>query len=178
MLTAGGSDHSPILFLGKPKSPSLPRPFRFHSMLLRDKSCEEIILNRWAKPYRVNGNNIDRTLYLLGKDLTRWNKLSLRKVDEVIAETRLQIERLRNKDSNLVSVETEIKLNKKLNEYLCREEELWKQKSKELWLKEGDKNTKFFHSSTINRRKNNCIDKLKSNSGYWMDSREEIGDFV
>lgn len=143
MLTASGSDHSPILFLGKPKSPSLPRPFIFHSMWLRDKSCEEIILNRWAKPYRVNGNNIDRTLYLLGKDLTRCNKLSFRKVDEVIAETRLQIESLRNKDSNLASMEMEIKLKKKLDEYHCREKGLRIQKSRELWLKEGDKNTVF-----------------------------------
>lgn len=27
----------------------------------------------------------------------------------------------------------------------------------------------------INRRKNNRIEKIKSNSCYWMDSREEIG---
>ena len=32
VLTAGGSDHAPILFLGSPKSSFLPKPFRFHSM--------------------------------------------------------------------------------------------------------------------------------------------------
>ena len=33
---------------------------------------------------------------------------------------------------------------KKLDEYLVREEELWSHKSREIWLKEGDKNTKKF----------------------------------
>jgi hypothetical protein len=38
----------------------------------------------------------------------------------------------------------------------CKQEEtLWRQKSRSLWLKGGEKNTKFFHTTTIARRSHN-----------------------
>ena len=43
-------------------------------------------------------------------------------------------------------------------------------------MKDGDRNTKFFLSSTINKSKLKRIDKIKSNEGKWLDKREEIGE--
>ena len=48
---------------------------------------------------------------------------------------------------------------------LARTEVQWKQKSQELWLKKGDRNTKFFHLSTIIRRRLNHIKAIKSEDG-------------
>ena len=42
-----------------------------------------------------------------------------------------------------------------------QEEILWKQKSIKIWLKEGDRNTSFFHKSTIQHRQQNYITHLK-----------------
>lgn len=42
-------------------------------------------------------------------------------------------------------------------------------------MKDGDKNTNFFHSITISRRKNNRNEKVKNNDGKWVDNREDIG---
>lgn len=47
---------------------------------------------------------------------------------------------------------------KKLNELLLKEEIFWKQRSRILWLKEGDQNTKFFHQRTKARNKFNSIE--------------------
>lgn len=47
-------------------------------------------------------------------------------------------------------------------EELCkREEEYWWHKSHELWLKEGDKNTKFFHMLVKHKRAANTIFYIK-----------------
>ncbi|KAK3226778.1 hypothetical protein Dsin_006640 [Dipteronia sinensis] len=44
----------------------------------------------------------------------------------------------------------------------------WQQKSRNCWLKEGDRNTKFFHISTIIRRRRNKIKGFKKEDGNWI----------
>lgn len=49
----------------------------------------------------------------------------------------------------------------KLGNLLLREEIYWKQRAKQFWLREGDKNTRFFHSMASARKKVKNISKLK-----------------
>ena len=65
-------------------------------------------------------------------------------------------------------------LQAKLFEWLLRIETLWRQKSRELWLKLGDRNTKFFHLSTIIRHKRNNIDAIRDEQGAWIMETESI----
>lgn len=57
--------------------------------------------------------------------------------------------------SKLVQLETTIQ--DELENPLDHEELLWKQKARCDWLQLGDRNTKFFHRRTIQRRKSNHI---------------------
>lgn len=54
---------------------------------------------------------------------------------------------------------------------------IWKQKSRELWLKEGDKNAKFFHLSTLIGGSNNSIHAIKDEEGNWIQYTDEIGNY-
>ncbi|KAL5853259.1 hypothetical protein ACOSQ3_008377 [Xanthoceras sorbifolium] len=46
----------------------------------------------------------------------------------------------------------------------------WLQKSHVNWLKEGDKNTKFFHLSTLVCRRSNKLEGIKDKTGNWGTS--------
>ena len=48
---------------------------------------------------------------------------------------------------------------------LFKEEALWAQKSRCQWLSQGDKSTRYFHLSTLARRRRNTILALKDDEG-------------
>ena len=49
----------------------------------------------------------------------------------------------------------------------------WRQKPRELWLKEGDRNTEFFHKIANSHRRRNAINKIKIN-GIWLTDDNAI----
>lgn len=53
---------------------------------------------------------------------------------------------------------------------------MWKTKSKVQWLTTPELNAKFFHLSTVIRRRRNCIESLKAEARVWLDSRTDIGN--
>ncbi|XP_043692951.1 uncharacterized protein LOC122643392 [Telopea speciosissima] len=55
-----------------------------------------------------------------------------------------------------------------------REEMHWHQKSRIHWLTSGDRNTRFFHASTLQRRHRNKILKLRTLTGKWTESEREV----
>jgi len=59
---------------------------------------------------------------------------------------------------------------------MSREEVFWKQKSRVQWIKEGDRNTSFFHLSAMKHRKANSISKLCLENGNIIIEDTEIGD--
>jgi len=51
---------------------------------------------------------------------------------------------------------------------------LWFQKSREKWVELGDRNTKYFHTSTIIRRCRNRIEALKDNEDRWVVNAHDL----
>jgi hypothetical protein len=50
---------------------------------------------------------------------------------------------------------------------LEREDLWWRQRAKQEWLKNGDKNTHFFHACANSRRKKKFIEKIRDEQGNW-----------
>jgi hypothetical protein len=61
-----------------------------------------------------------------------------------------------------------------LDKWELQEEVLWKKKSRIRLLREGDRNTKFFHNSLLQRRNMNRISTLVQSLGERTDSPVDI----
>ena len=76
------------------------------------------------------------------------------------------------------SIEQERILMQKWHLRSQQEELLWKEKSRIQWLKEGERNTKFFHRSTMDYRGENKILKLTNAAGEVTKNHNEISSLL
>lgn len=61
----------------------------------------------------------------------------------------------------------EIDLQEQLNNIFGKKENYWMQKSRISWLHGEDRNTKYFHLSTIIRRRKNKLEGLFNTQNQW-----------
>lgn len=113
----------------------------------------------------------------LVKALRKWNREVFghcqSRIDDLIQK--IMIVQGMNHSKHKGSIESS--LQAKLSEWLVYSEVLWRQKSRELWLKVKDKNSSFFHLSTIIRRRQNNIDVIRADNGTWVIRSRNIKHF-
>lgn len=51
----------------------------------------------------------------------------------------------------------------------------WRQRAKQKWLQEGDRNTKYFHKSATQRKQRNTINELYTKNSTPVSGQEEVG---
>lgn len=62
-----------------------------------------------------------------------------------------------------------------LNQAYRDEESFWQLKSRNNWLQQGDRNTKFFYAATKNRLDRNRILAIEDDAGNIIRGNREIG---
>ena len=65
-------------------------------------------------------------------------------------------------------------LKEEINILLDREARMWSQRSRTLWLKNGDNNTKFFHCWATKRHRKNKIRGIMDENNTWRVELEKI----
>ncbi|PNY05589.1 ribonuclease H [Trifolium pratense] len=161
------SDHNPLLlrFGGLPLARG-PRPFRFEAAWIDHEDYSEVVDRAWKS---ANHNPV------LALTNVRENSITFnQETFGNIFKRKKHIERrLRGIQNYLERVDStrhvilEKELQHQYNHILFQEEMLWYQKSREQWVKFGDKNSSFFHAQTIIRRKKNKVHRIQLPNGIW-----------
>ncbi|XP_043724222.1 uncharacterized protein LOC122671183 [Telopea speciosissima] len=169
------SDHCPIMVDTEGGRTRGKRPFRFESMWTMHEDCKNVAQKAWSIP--VTGQASKQTLLKIAhcqEMFRKWNVEVFGNIHESIKALKTELAHVQGLPSSLYSQEKETELQKLLDTQLEREEEMWRQKSRADWLKGGDRNSSFFHVTTLRRRHRNKILKLKTSTGEWSTSPTEV----
>ncbi|KAG7543761.1 Ribonuclease H-like superfamily [Arabidopsis thaliana x Arabidopsis arenosa] len=118
----------------------------------------------------------------LREKLKRWNREvfgDVQKRKEKLMEEIKKVQDLLELTQTDALLSKEAGLLEEFELVLEQEEIIWFQKSREKWIALGDRNTTYFHTSTIIRRRRNRIESLKgddSSEGFPSLTREELND--
>ncbi|CAM8953758.1 unnamed protein product [Rhodiola kirilowii] len=164
---SGCSDHSPLVIKWKiyGKTSRL-KMFIFEPMWLRHSEYGETMRKIWGEKAR-NTHRLTDCLQVCAEGLKAWNERHFVKVKSKIKELQGELSRLQDKERTEEVIKQEVEVTRDLDEWFLREELFWKQRSRADWLKEGDRNTRFFHQRATHKRVVNRIEKLQSDSGEW-----------
>ena len=156
-----------------------PVPFRFENMWLKEEGFKDL-LKGWWQGLSFNGSFsfiLAEKLKALKAILKLWNKDVFGQVDvnKKVALDKVIFWDGQEKIRPLSLEELEARKVAKgdFEKWALMEEVSWRQKSREVWLREGDRNTGFFHKMANSHSRRNCLSKIKVD-GVWLTEEQEI----
>ncbi|KAG7581014.1 Reverse transcriptase zinc-binding domain [Arabidopsis suecica] len=165
-----GSDHRPLL-ASIQNSPSRAfKQFFFDKRWLGKPGFKESVYEGWNFP-SPEGGIFTQRVKNCRRTISKWKKSNSTNSEKLIKELQDKIDSAQEDDS--ISAAELLAIKWKLCDAYREEEIFWKMKSRETWYQEGDKNTKFFHAITKQRRARNKILGLLNDDGMWVD--KEVG---
>lgn len=158
------SDHRPIVlsFSLEPEDRGKGR-FYFDKRMVGKAGIEEAIARGWEGDDAQTGCSVMDRLSRCRRELSHWKKRShfnsLTKIQKLHGDLEKEIAK------TFPSARSMKRLRMELAEAHREEEKFWRQRSREQWLREGDRNTSYFHNVVKGKKIRNNILMLKDELG-------------
>ncbi|KAL5559955.1 hypothetical protein UlMin_036166 [Ulmus minor] len=183
-LNLRGSDHRPLLveLLRADERSNFGKiwqrgRFHFEEDWADEEECSNIIKNHWNHSSMCNLDGVANKLRLCATDLEGWNMESFSRLKMQVRKAKAAFDSLDKNLSNHNWKEHQC-LEKALDALRYKEEGYWRQRSKDSWLKCGDRNSKFFHRKASARKSKNSITGLVDSNGIWCVEEEGIAQII
>uniref|UniRef100_A0A8R7V269 Reverse transcriptase domain-containing protein n=1 Tax=Triticum urartu TaxID=4572 RepID=A0A8R7V269_TRIUA len=151
------------------------KEFRYEALWEREESLQSTIEESWNSSRPATSlQDIQEKLRIMQQRLGKWSSEKIGSITQQTSKLRNQLRTLMHRPACAAN-DTEIrKVTKELDELLLREEILWRQRSRATYLREGDRNTEWFHRQATWRRKQNSITKLMNEKGEWIEQKRDL----
>ncbi|KAK9002767.1 hypothetical protein V6N11_060348 [Hibiscus sabdariffa] len=173
------SDHCPLICHLEGMNHKTKKAFKFEAKWLTEEDCKEVIKEVWNRDDRLPREvrfctKIRRTRVKLKK----WSRAKYGGKRNMVDKLCKEIAQLQQDLLTAESADRIKTLQKELDVEWEREEKYWHQRARLNWLKLGDRNSKFFHATTIQNRRRNAIMKIRLHSGAWIEGEEVIAEHL
>ncbi|XP_021728381.1 uncharacterized protein LOC110695458 [Chenopodium quinoa] len=171
------SDHAPIMldtlnYYDRGKGGKL---FRFEAMWLSSDSCEAVISKAWGES---EGLEEHQRIEQCALGLKKWSATTFKKTQKKIRRLEKELLEAQGGHIDAAMLDCCEKLSNELGELRRLEESYWYARARANEMRDGDKNTTYFHRKASQRKKKNRIDGLFDKDGVWRDEDEKICNIV
>ncbi|WZZ38588.1 hypothetical protein YC2023_034847 [Brassica napus] len=168
-----GSDNRPLISYFNTEKAKRKGLFRFNKALTEEDEIAEVIDTAWnLSPLGTviqKLNNVHRSIIQWAKEKQTQSNIEIKRNQQALEKA------LSNATPDPILIES---INLDLRKAYLAEELFWQQRSRIQWLKQGDRNTGFFHAATRTRRTINSIPVIEDSQGGVVYEEEDIARVI
>ncbi|XP_021730636.1 uncharacterized protein LOC110697570 [Chenopodium quinoa] len=171
------SDHAAVLlkFGQKNECNRKGKLFRFEALWLLNEECNKVVSNAWVcgvtKP-------IHKRITRVGEGLSSWAGHKLGNIKKRIKKAEKKLQEAQGGWFDASRLALCINIKKEIDELRRLEESYWHTRARSNELRDGDKNTEYFHHKASQRRAKNFISGLYDDSGVWRKSVDDMDGVI
>ncbi|KAK1326179.1 hypothetical protein QJS10_CPA01g02060 [Acorus calamus] len=182
-LSEGLSDHSPLQVMVQPTYPSGPCPFKYFQAWECHPGFADVVSKAWQQQFHGSPMfKLVHKLQHLKTILKDWNKEVFGPIQVKLLSSRQHLEAaqsaLSQQPTDSILMDNEARAKESYLSMLRQEESFLRQKSRQTWLSEGDRNSKFFYFSIKARIAQNSIRRVQLADGTYSEDPSLIKHHV
>lgn len=135
-----------------------------------------MISRAWT--YGDSPSSLARCISGCGDALANWSSVRFGELPRTIEKTKNELDVLQKGPQTEATAAASKPVENRLVALLRKEEVYWLQRSRVGWMRQGDKNTKFFHRIASGRKWRNWIDEIQDEFGVIYGEEEDIQLFL